>query len=185
MIGASTGGPGHLKIILQDLSPSLNVPIVIAQHMNAVFIPSFAQQFKAELKAPVEMLSHKSSLQHGGVYICERNCLLSSNHSLSVSFDNAPKDTLYNPCVDTLFHSVVDLCKEFDVLAILLTGIGNDGAEGLSRLKHAGATCIAEDEASAVVFGMPKKAKELIPDLTMLSINEIKVRLERFVNVFF
>ncbi|MBN2965089.1 chemotaxis protein CheB [Sulfurospirillum sp. T05] len=185
LIGASTGGPGHLKILLNALPNTLNTPIIIAQHMNAVFIPSFVQQFRAELKVPVVRANEPLHVNQGGVYICEKNCLLETARPLRLSFEEAPAQTLYNPSIDDLFLSAVPLCEKVDILAILLTGIGHDGAKGIQELHKAGAKCLGENEESAVVYGMPKRAKELVPELEMLPLGEIKQRIERFTHVFF
>jgi len=180
LIGASTGGPGHLRQILSPLPQSLKTPIVIAQHMNAVFISSFVQQFRTELKAPVLNANQALHVNQGGVYICERNCSLSDNMPPRLCFEDPCEPTLYNPSVDHLFLSAAPLCKKMDILAILLTGIGHDGALGMQALYNAGARCYAESEKSAIVYGMPKRAKELIPDLTMLPLPEIQTLLQRF-----
>lgn len=180
LIGASTGGPGHLRAILSPLPSTLKTPIVIAQHMNAVFISSFVQQFKTELKAPVLNANQALHVNQGGVYICERNCSFSNSIPPRLCFEDSYEPTLYNPSVDHLFLSAVPLCKEMEILAILLTGIGHDGALGLKALHDAGAKCYGESEDSAIVYGMPKRAKELIPDLSMLPLSEIYSVLQRF-----
>jgi len=180
LIGASTGGPGHLRAILAPLPSTLKTPILIAQHMNAVFISSFVQQFKTELKAPVLNANQDLHVNNGGVYICERNCALSPSMPPKLCFDDPSEPTLYNPSIDHLFLSAVPLCKQVEILAILLTGIGYDGALGLQALHNAGAKCYGESEASAIVYGMPKRAKELIPELTMLPLSEIHSILQRF-----
>jgi two-component system chemotaxis response regulator CheB len=180
LIGASTGGPGHLRAILAPLPSTLKTPIVIAQHMNAVFISSFVQQFKTELKAPVLNANQALHVDRGGVYICERNCSFNASIPPMLSFDDPCEPTLYNPSIDHLFFSAVPLCGTMDILAILLTGIGHDGALGLQALHKAGAKCYAESEETAIVYGMPKRAKELIPDLTMLPLAEIHTILQRF-----
>lgn len=153
--------------------------------MNAVFIPSFVQQFRAELKIPVVRANEPLHVSQGGVYICEKNCLLAPSRPLKLCFEEAPEQTLYNPSIDDLFLSAVPLCEKVDILAILLTGIGHDGARGIQQLHAAGARCIGENEASAVVYGMPKRAKELVPELDMLPLEEIKQRIERFIHVLF
>ncbi len=185
LIGASTGGPGHLKYLFKTLPSSLTTPIIVAQHMNAVFIPSFVQQFRTELSIPVTCANHTLTIDKGGLYICEKNCLLHHNSPLKLVLEDAPKETLYNPSVDDLFLSAVPLCGEVEILAILLTGIGHDGAKGIAHLHRAGAKCIGESEESAVVYGMPKRAKELVPELQMLTLHEIKQRIERFTHVLF
>lgn len=184
LIGASTGGPGHLKKLLINLPKNIDVPIIIAQHMGGMFIPSFIQQFQNELNVPVFALKGSQSLEQGGVYICEHNMKISDTLPLRAKKSNGEK-TLYNPNVDVLFDSATSICKDVNVFAILLTGIGDDGAKGLKQLNNHGAKTIGESEESAIVFGMPKKAKELIPDLKMLNLNTIKIELERFTNVLF
>jgi two-component system chemotaxis response regulator CheB len=89
----------------------------------------------------------------------------------------------YNPSVDHLFYSAVQLVKSHDILAILLTGIGQDGAEGLSALQNAGATCIAESERSAIVFGMPKRAAELNANIKVMHLDSIIDYIKKFGSV--
>jgi len=156
LIGASTGGPGHLKKILKNVKLNGAI-IVIAQHMNKMFINSFAMQIGKECGLDVEILNERKILKENTVYVCEPN-------------------------VDVLFKSGVGICKSANVLAILLTGIGDDGASGLDKLYKAGAKCIAENEESAIVYGMPKRAKELNQSLKSLNLTMIKKELEDFLN---
>lgn len=183
LIGASTGGPGHLKKILIDLPAWIDIPIIIAQHMGVMFIPSFIDQFKNELKAPVFSLKERKTLDKGGIYICEKNFIIKSNNPLRATPQESDEKTLYNPNVDILFNSAVKLCNEVEIMPILLTGIGHDGADGLKNLAKNGAYAIGESEKSAIVYGMPKKAKELNPDLRMLELSQIKIELEKFLHV--
>lgn len=185
LIGASTGGPGHLKRILKDIPQDVKVPIIIAQHMGALFIPSFAQQFKSELNVAVFRVDTELRLDGGGVFICEKNTIVSKSLPLRVMPEPKQSQTTHNPNIDILFNSAVSLSEDVNILTILLTGIGADGALGMQALNKAGATCIGENEESSVVYGMPKRAKELIPNLNMLSLQEIKEKLEHFVNDFF
>ncbi len=182
LVGASTGGPGQLKYIFSNLPHNIKTPIVVAQHMGINFIPSFANQFNSELKVPVFLLDTKHKLDKGGIYICERNFILNSSGAIVPKKED--EKTIYNPNVDLLFNSAIGICKEKDILAILLTGIGHDGADGLLNLANHGAKTIAENEDSAIVYGMPKQAKKLNPNLKMLHINEIKKELEDFIDVF-
>lgn len=184
LIGASTGGPGHLKKILSDLPAWIDVPIIIAQHMGVMFIPSFVEQFQNELKAPTFSLKEQKTLDKGGVYICEKNFIIKSNNPLRAKPKESSEKTLYNPNIDILFNSATKLCKEVEIMSILLTGIGHDGADGLKNLAKNGAHTIGESEKSAIVYGMPKKAKELNPDLKMLELAQIKIELEKFLHVF-
>lgn len=181
LIGASTGGPGQLKKMLIDLPKEIKVPIVIAQHMGYMFIPSFIEHFENMLKPPVSGFEGEEVLK-GGVYVCRKNSIISSYNPITLK-ELDESSTLYSPNVDLLFNSVVSMRNRIEVLAILLTGIGDDGAKGLLNISKSGGTVLAENEESAIVYGMPKKAKELNPSLEMLSLDSIKTRLERFVDV--
>lgn len=181
LIGASTGGPGHLKIILSELPNNLSVPIIVAQHMGRLFIPSFIEQFANEFDAPVYSLEKKRDIDRGGIYICEENMRLFQQDGLKAT--SHEETTIYNPSVDVLFSSAT-LLENYEILAILLTGIGDDGAKPMFELAKKGARVIGENEESSVVFGMPKKAKEINDNLPLLSLLEIKEELKRFANVF-
>ena len=180
LIGASTGGPGHLKKILSSLSSSFKTPIVIAQHMNPVFITSFVKQFDEELPFNFFLADDRHHVEKSSMYICATHCELNKRERYLKLESATGVVSYYNPSVDHLFHSAVKLCKEYDVLAVLLTGIGHDGAGGLSELQHAGATCIAESEDSAIVYGMPKKAAELNSNIKVMHLDEIIKYIKRF-----
>ena len=180
LIGASTGGPGHLKKILSAISTTYTGAIVIAQHMNATFIPSFISQFQNELHLPVHAVDQRMSLKQSNIYICPQNChLIRGDFSPSIE-PIKEGETPYNPSIDTLFSSSVAQIKDTEILAVLLTGIGHDGANGLSELQKNGATCIAESEKSAIVFGMPKRAVEINPNIVALALDDIIQTIKKF-----
>ncbi|WP_169784146.1 chemotaxis protein CheB [Campylobacter curvus] len=181
LIGASTGGPGHIKKLLKNIDLK-GASIVIAQHMNKMFIPSFATQIGRECEINVEILSDRVVLKDR-VYICEQNFMIGDSVPLNAK-PNTETKTIYTPNVDMLFNSGVGVCKSASVMAILLTGIGDDGASGLNNLYKAGARCIAESEDSAIVYGMPKRAKELNPNLKSLNLFAARKELEDFLNAF-
>lgn len=180
LIGASTGGPGHLNKLLKGIK-NFDTPIVIAQHMSSVFVPYFVAQFGREMNMEIIEVSKKELLS-GKIFVCSKTSALSSDTPISIT----PLDveSIYNPNINTLFQSAVGVCGFVDVLAILLTGIGDDGAKGLFELYRAGASCIAESEESAIVYGMPKKAKEINPDVNVMNLSHIRARLESFLYVF-
>lgn len=180
LIGASTGGPGHLKKILSALSDSFNMSIIIAQHMNQTFVPSFINQFRSELKVPVHSIDKSLDLRPNEVYICPNNCKLKKSDFTLKAEPFLGEETPYNPSVDTLFFSAVPYCKDYNILAVLLTGIGQDGAHGLSDLQNNGAQCIAENEQSAIVFGMPKRALEINPAITAMHLDDIIKSIKKF-----
>ncbi|PAF52422.1 CheB methylesterase domain-containing protein [Helicobacter sp. 13S00477-4] len=180
LIGASTGGPGHLTKLLKGISKN-NAPIIIAQHMNEVFVPYFVSQFKREMSIDVVEVGDKEYLKNA-IFICDKTSVLSVKEPFFIK----PQETqsIYNPDINILFQSAVNLCEYADILAILLTGIGEDGAKGLFELYRHGAVCIAESEESAIVYGMPKRAREINPNVNVLPLDKIRERLERFLNVF-
>ncbi|MCW1360592.1 CheB methylesterase domain-containing protein [Campylobacter sp. US33a] len=177
LIGSSTGGPNQLKFLLKDLDIK-NTCIVIAQHMSLDFIPSFAKQFNKEALSEVTTLQDKELLTHK-IYICQKNTVLNGNLNLSAT--HSQKTTNFKPSVDLLFHSAISLAKTNKILAIILTGMGDDGAKAMLELYKAGAKCICESEEDSIVYGMPKKAKELNPHLKQMSLNEIKREIIHFV----
>ena len=180
LIGSSTGGPGHLKKILSALNPNFKSSIVIAQHMNATFIPSFIAQFQTEFKLPVHSVDEKLELTNSNIYICPKNCHLMHRSTAIKIEPTDTKTTLYNPSVDTLFLSAAELIKVADIVAVLLTGIGHDGAMGLSKLQESGAKCIAESKESAIVYGMPKRAIEINPSIQDLPLEKIIELIPKF-----
>ena len=180
LIGASTGGPGHLKRILSVLPSSFKASVVIAQHMNSAFIPSFISQFQSELPLKVSSIDQTRDLEPSHVYFCPMNCVLHKNH-FNVGVEPRPElQTPYNPNVDTLFLSAVPFVKDAEILAVLLTGIGHDGANGLSELQKNGALCIAESEKSAIVYGMPKRAVEINPKIISKPLDDIVEIIKQF-----
>lgn len=180
LIGASTGGPGHLNKLLKGIK-NFHAPIIIAQHMNSVFVPYFVAQFGREMEMEITEVSKKERLS-GKVFVCSKTSTLSEDTPLTLLPQDI--DSIYNPNINILFQSAVNICGFVDVLAILLTGIGDDGAKGLFDLYKAGASCIAESEESAIVYGMPKKAKEINPDVNVMNLSNIRSKLESFLYVF-
>lgn len=180
LIGSSTGGPGHLKKLLADIDIN-SCAVVIAQHMSLNFMNTFIEQMKVffESESLVNKIDKKMSIKNG-VYICTQNSTILPTQPLSIAPYDGEIKTTYNPNVDMLFSSAAKITKSANIMAILLTGIGDDGAKGLFELYKAKAKCIAENEESAIVYGMPKRAKELNPNVLSLNLANIKLRLESF-----
>lgn len=180
LIGASTGGPGHLKKIFSTLDSSFSVPIVVAQHMNPVFIKSFVKQFNDELTNRVVMADSRHIVEDYHIYICAKHCeLLKKDSNLKLEVCEGV-NSHYNPSVEHLFASASCIVGEYEILAILLTGIGSDGAKALAELQRLGARCIAESKESAIVYGMPKVAAELNSDIKVLSLDRIIDKIKQF-----
>jgi len=161
-IGASTGGTEAIEAILTQLPQ--NVPgIVIAQHIPPVFSRAFADRLNRVCSISVKEACDGDLVQPGTALIAPGNfhmVLRGSSGGYRVQIKTGPKVCYQRPSIDVLFASVAE-CAGNRAVGTLLTGMGADGAQGLLRMKEAGARTIAQDEASCVVFGMPREAIRL------------------------
>lgn len=158
-IGASTGGTEAIREILMEL-PSDAPPILIVQHMPAVFTKAFADHLDAECAITVKEAKEGDDVVPGRVLIAPGNRHMSLRRlsgGYVVEIDDGPLVSRHRPSVNVLFSSVARAAG-VNSIGIILTGMGDDGAEGLFEMKVAGARTIAQDEKSCVVFGMPKAA---------------------------
>lgn len=156
-IGASTGGPIALKQILCALPASFPVPIVIVQHMADGFLRGMAEWLTASCRLRVQIAGPGTTLLPGHAYLAPDGAHMRVGADGQLAFHAGPPVNGHRPAVSCLFESVAELCGR-SAVGILLTGMGRDGAEELKRMKDAGAITIAQDEASAVVHGMPGEA---------------------------
>lgn len=177
LIGSSTGGPNQLKYLLKDVDVK-NTCVVIAQHMSSNYITSFVDKFNEEALSEVVLLNDKELLSNK-IYICAKNTVLSGNLSIMALWQDI--QTSFKPSVDLLFKSAISLAKTNKILAVVLTGMGDDGAKSLLELYKTGARCLCENEADSVVYGMPKRAKDLNPHLRPMSLKEIKTEILNFI----
>jgi two-component system chemotaxis response regulator CheB len=164
-LGASTGGTEALFSLLTAL-PSSVPPILVVQHIPPVFSRTFAERLNSncafrvkEAEDDDEILPGKCYVAPGGKHIKIRD----AGGKLRITLTVDPPVNRFRPSVDYMFNSVADLMERrssLHVISALLTGMGDDGADGMVRLRKLGAITIAQDEATAVVFGMPKEAIE-------------------------
>jgi two-component system, chemotaxis family, protein-glutamate methylesterase/glutaminase len=158
-VGASTGGPQALERLLSQLPPYMP-PIVIVQHMPAEFTRSFARRLDETTPIRVIEAAHQSEVLPGMAYVAPGDHHLTVEQTrgrLQLVLRRSPRLHHQRPSVDVLFQSLVPL-KGVPTLAVLLTGMGEDGADGMVALSQAGHETIAQDEQSCVVFGMPREA---------------------------
>ncbi|UII25289.1 chemotaxis-specific protein-glutamate methyltransferase CheB [Fulvivirga maritima] len=159
-VGASTGGPGAIETFLKGLPANFPVPIVIAQHMPQRFIESFALRLNALTNLNVKVAQVGERLQPNYVYLC------SGEFNTEIMTDKASGHILFgkkkrkfkefnDPSVDCLFLSVAEVYKN-KAIAVIMTGMGKDGMEGICKIKEQGGLSIAQNEKSCVVYGMPK-----------------------------
>ncbi len=160
VIGSSTGGTEALRVLLTALPASMP-PIVITQHMPEMFTKSFAVRLDALCKLTVKEAEDGERLQPGHVYIAPGHSHLlvkpASTIGYATSLHHGVPVNRHKPSVDVLFRSAANVIGK-NCIGVILTGMGRDGAVGMAELKEAGAHNIAQDEASCVVFGMPKEA---------------------------
>jgi len=182
LIGASTGGPGQIEKIINKL-PALNdTSIIIAQHMIDEFIPSFAKRLREHTLNPISVTKSNTPLNSGEIYLCSGLTKIIKNGSV-FSFSNEPiEKNRYNPNINALFYSLVNISDKIEILCVLLTGIGEDGVDGCRRLSLDKARCITESKESAIVDGMPYSARKKVPDIEISDISEIIKRIEEFCN---
>ncbi|EMJ89511.1 chemotaxis response regulator protein-glutamate methylesterase [Leptospira kirschneri serovar Pomona] len=158
-IGTSTGGTQALEFILTQLN--VHCPgIVIVQHMPEKFTETFANRLNQICKIQIKEAKDGDRIQLGSAYIAPGNKhmeIFLSGAQFHIRVLDGPLVNRHRPSVDTLFHSVAKIAGK-NAKGIIMTGMGNDGANGLLKMKQSGAHTIAQDETSCVVFGMPKEA---------------------------
>lgn len=158
-LGASTGGVSALQRVLTGL-PEDMPGIVVTQHIPADFSLAFANRLNQVCRLAVKEAEDGDPVLPGHVYVAPGNRHLivqKSSGGYKLALKDGPQVCYQRPSVDVLFHSVAQTAGA-KAVGVLLTGMGADGADGLLAMKRAGARTIAQDEASCVVFGMPKEA---------------------------
>ncbi len=180
VIGASTGGPKQIERIIKALPPTFGATVVIAQHMDNQYIPSFVKRLACISPLGLRQMRPGLSLDTGGVYVCTSDCAVQKKqgHYYCITPQTILSD--YNPSVDTLFDSVSRLGLGSDLLGVVLTGIGSDGAAGLASICKAGGVAMVENKESSVVYGMPQRAKELSPCASEYDLQELIEKILEF-----
>lgn len=161
-LAASSGGPSALCALLEQLPAELPIPVVITQHMPTEFLPGLVDWLDAGTALPVRLAQQNQRLLPGQVVVAPGDAhlrLWRSQSGLRVWLDSACGPYRYQPSADVLFASVAQVCGA-GALGVVLTGMGDDGAEGLLAMREAGAYTLAQDERSSAVFGMPRAALE-------------------------
>ena len=160
LLGASTGGPAALQQILADFPPNLGAAVLVVQHIDASFAPSLAQWLGQGCGLPVNLAQTGDRLMPGQVLLAGGSGPLTLLPSGQLQVDSQAAATVYSPSIDSLWHSIALHWPQPQV-AVLLTGMGRDGASGLKALYDRGWHTIAQDQATAAIYGMPKAAVAL------------------------
>lgn len=159
-IGASAGGPAALKSILAQLRPDCPWPVLLVQHISSGFADSFCAWLGEQTPLPVRLATAGETAQAGHLYVSPDDHNMGLDEHCQLHLDASPTATLIRPSVDYLFDSLASALRG-RVLAVLLSGMGRDGAQGLAKLKALGALTLVQQPASSVVAGMPQAAIEL------------------------
>jgi two-component system, chemotaxis family, protein-glutamate methylesterase/glutaminase len=178
-LGASTGGPGALVEVLRTIPVGLPVSMLVVLHIDEPFSSAFAEWLSHQTSHPV-------SYARGGELLAEgrgRVYMAPPGRHLAVSagkllLSSAAERNWCRPSVDVLFEALAGECAR-EVVACLLTGMGRDGAEGLLALRRAGAHTIAQDEATSIIYGMPREAALLGAAERILPLSEIGAAVTR------
>lgn len=178
-IGASTGGIEAVKQILMQLTVA-SPPALIVQHLPEVYTRAFADRMDKLCAITVREAHGNELLAHGQAYIAPGHShlrLAQTDRGYVTQLDRRPPINRHRPSVDALFHSAAEIAGA-RAIGVLLTGMGRDGAEGLLAMRERGAFTIAQDEASSVIFGMPRSAIELGAACIVLPLQAIASGIE-------
>jgi two-component system chemotaxis response regulator CheB len=162
-IGASTGGPGALEEILPQLPSDFALPVVIVQHMPPGYTGPFAERLNRLCAIPVRETSQSEELLPGVVYIAasgkHMRIVRLPNSQVVIYLDIYPENARHTPSIDVLMESVAE-CFGARSLGVILTGMGADGAEGMSAIFRQGGITLGQDEGTCAVYGMPRVCAE-------------------------
>jgi two-component system, chemotaxis family, protein-glutamate methylesterase/glutaminase len=178
IIGASTGGTEAIRSVLEPL-PANSPAILITQHMPGGFTRSFAERLDRLCSITVKEASDGERVLPGHAYIAPGDAhlkLARSGANYVARLDDGPPVNRHRPSVDVLFHSAATQAGR-NAIGVILTGMGKDGAAGLLEMRQAGSPTLAQDEASCVVFGMPREAIALGGAVEVVGLEDIPERL--------
>jgi two-component system, chemotaxis family, protein-glutamate methylesterase/glutaminase len=157
-ICASTGGPQALAVLLSDLPATYPIPILIVQHISAGFADGFARWLDSEVPLRVQ-LAAADTKPEPGIWVAPEGAHLILRESGRIALDDTTVNGHHRPSGDMLLRSLATAAGR-DAVAVVLTGMGRDGADGLADVHRAGGLTIAQDEATSAIFGMPRAAAE-------------------------
>lgn len=176
VIGASTGGPAALAKILSGLPPTFHSACVVVQHVDREFSPGLASWLSGRSAIEVKVASKGARPAPGVIWLAGTNDHMVLTPGLALDYERQPVECFYRPSVDVFFRTVAAHWPSPGV-AVLLTGMGRDGGEGLLALRRVGWCTIAQDEQTSVVYGMPRAAAELGAAQRILPLGEISAAI--------
>lgn len=178
-IGTSTGGPKALQSIIPEIPANINGSILVVQHMPEGFTKSLAARLDSISNIRVKEAEDGETLKKGYCYIAPGNyhlTVLENNEEIFLKLDQNPTVSGHRPSVDVMMNSVAEV-KSLKKIAVIMTGMGSDGANGMKNIFNTGGYTIAQDEDSSVVYGMPRAAINNGSVNKILPLNEISNEL--------
>ncbi|SNS75196.1 two-component system, chemotaxis family, response regulator CheB [Ekhidna lutea] len=174
-IGASTGGPTAIERVLSSLPADFDIPIIVCQHMPAVFIPQFVQRLSSLTNLEVVSATKGAKPTPGVVMFCPGHAnliLTKKNNEAVIDFTDEVYPDYNNPSINAMMLSAAKIYKN-RMVGVLLTGMGKDGVKGMIAVHEAKGKTIAQNKESSVIYGMPKAANESGAVDEILDIKEI------------
>ncbi len=182
LVAVSTGGPSTLENILSKLPADFPVPIVIVQHIAAPFIKTLVYRLNQKCPLRVKAGEEKEQVAPGTVYIAEGGVHTRLDSKNRIRMDDSPAVNGVRPAADVLFESVAESFSGSGILAVVLTGMGSDGQNGLKSLKEKqNCFCIAQSEKTCVVYGMPRAVVEAGLADKVVDLDDIPAEIENIV----
>lgn len=172
IIGASTGGPAALVHLLSGLPKKPPIAVIIIQHINERFTAQLANWLEQQIGIPVELASSGDVPVAGKILLSKANQHLVFNERLQLIYTDQPFEAIHRPSVDVFFSSAAEFWPE-KAVAVLLTGMGSDGAEGMKKLHDIGWFTVAQHPDGCAVYGMPRAAAEKQAASEILKIDEM------------
>lgn len=180
VIGASTGGPKSLQEVLTKIDGDIGVPIFVVQHMPKGFTKAFAERLNKICKVKVIEAENNMKIEKDTIYIAQGGYHMTVGDGTKIKLNDEPSIWGVRPAVDKLFESAVKVYKG-NILSVVLTGMGRDGAKGSALIKDYGGVTIAEAESTCTIYGMPKVAAETGKIDLVLPVYDIGQRINRIV----
>ncbi len=162
VIGASTGGPPAIRTVLSAFPKDFPTPILVIQHMHEGFTKTFAERLNQICRIEVKEAEDGDVLKDGFAYVAPGGYHLEIKrlgNKIIIKLTKKPPVHALRPCMDVTLESVANIYRE-NTIAVILTGMGKDGTEGMKLVKQKGGKTIAQDEKTSVIFGMPRSAIE-------------------------
>ncbi|MDD2540411.1 MAG: CheB methylesterase domain-containing protein [Desulfuromonadaceae bacterium] len=176
MIGVSTGGPIALKRLFADLPP-LNAAFVIVLHIPSGMDYRIARSLDAVAAMPVALAEDGDYLRRGHIYLAPGGFHLKLEGNSRIILEEGPRVNFVQPSADVAMKSLLRPLKQRQIIGVVLTGMGKDGAEGIQHIKALGGITIAQDKKSSAIYGMPKAASDTGAVDFVLSLDKIGCKL--------